>query len=148
MTTLHHEVHANCPPERVWALLSDLEAVARYNPTVAAARRRGSIAEGVGAERECDLKPSGRVIERVTTWEEGRAVGLEVVESDWPIVFMRWVTRVEGRDGGARVTQDLDYQVKFGPLGWVLDTLVMRRKLTATLDEVFASLARTAEGGS
>ena len=46
------------------------------------------------------------------------------------------------------MTQDLDYQVKFGPLGWVLDTLVMRRKLTATLDEVFASLARTAEGGS
>ena len=148
MTTLHHEVHANCSPERVWALLSDLEAVARYNPTVAAARRRGDLAGGVGAERECDLKPSGRVIERVTSWEEGSAVGLEVVESDWPIVFMRWVTRVEPRDGGTRVTQELHYQVKFGPLGWLLDALVMRRKLTTTLDDVFTNLARTAERAS
>ena len=148
MTTLHHEVHANCPPERVWALLSDLEAVSRYNPTIAAARRRGTVAGGVGAERECDLKPNGRVVERVTTWEEGRAIGLEVVESDWPIVFMRWVTRVEPRDGGTRVTQELHYQVKFGPLGWLLDALVMRRKLTTTLDDVFTNLARTAERAS
>lgn len=148
MTTLRHEVHVNCPPERVWALLSDLEAVARYNPNVVTARRRGSLISGVGAERECDLRPSGRVVERVTCWESGRAVGLEVVESDWPIVFMRWVTRIEPHDGGCRVFQDLDYEVKFGPLGWLLDAAVMRRKLTKTLDAVFASLARTAEGAS
>ena len=23
MTTIHHEIHAACPPERVWALLID-----------------------------------------------------------------------------------------------------------------------------
>jgi hypothetical protein len=28
--------------------------------------------------------PKGRIVERVTHWEEGRAVGLEVAESDWP----------------------------------------------------------------
>jgi hypothetical protein len=32
-----------------------------------------------------------------------------------------------------------------GPVGWLLDTLVMKRKLTATLDGVFASLVRHAE---
>ncbi len=145
MTTLRHDITARCPPERVWAILADLEAVASYNPGVAAARVRGAARSGVGAERECDVKPSGRVVERVTVWEEGRAVGLEVVESTWPIVFMRWTTRVDPDAGGARITQELEYQVKFGPLGWLLDNLVMRRKLTSTLDEVFANLARTAE---
>lgn len=145
MTTLHHDLTVRCPPERVWALLADLEAVAVYNPTVAAARVRGSRTAGVGAERECDLKPSGRVVERVIAWEEGHAVGLEVAESDWPIVFMRWVTRVAPDPAGTRITQDLEYQVKFGPLGWVLDTLVMRRKLQSTLDDVLANLGRTAE---
>lgn len=52
---------------------------------------------------------------------------------------------MEADAAGARITQDLEYQVKFGPLGWLLDTLVMRRKLTSTLDEVFANLVRTAE---
>jgi hypothetical protein len=58
---------------------------------------------------------------------------------------MRWVTRVEPSEGGTRMTQSLDYEVKFGPLGWLFDRLVMKRKLTASLDDVFASLAKHAE---
>src|SRR5262245_61369000 len=34
MTALRHDVRANCAPKAVWALLGDLEAVQRYNPTV------------------------------------------------------------------------------------------------------------------
>ena len=146
MTTIHHDVHAACPPERVWALLSDLEAVQRYNPGVRRAAVEGAQRRGVGALRSCELVPRGRVVERVTHWEEGRAVGFEVAESDWPIHFMRWVTRVEPSGGGARITQSLEYAVKLGPLGWLLDRLVMRRKLTRTLDLVLASLVRQAEG--
>jgi len=131
----------------VWALLSDLEAVQHYNPTVRAAAVQGSQRAGVGATRACDLKPKGRVVERVTHWEDGRAVGLQVAESDWPIHFMRWVTRVEPDGGGTRIKQELEYKVKFGPAGWLLDRLVMKRKLTATLDDVFAALVKHAENG-
>jgi ligand-binding SRPBCC domain-containing protein len=145
MTTIHYDIRANCPPARVWALLSDLEAVQTYNPTVRAAAVQGSQRAGVGATRACDLKPNGRVVERVTHWEDGRAVGLEVAESDWPIHFMRWVTRLEPDGGGTRIKQELEYQVKFGPAGWLLDRLVMKRKLTAMLDEVFAALVKRAE---
>jgi len=147
MTTIHHEIQAACSSERIWALLADLEAVERYNPGVKRAVIEGTQRSGVGARRSCELVPKGRVVERVTNWEEGRAVGLEVVESDWPIHFMRWVTRIEPNERGTRVTQSLEYAVKFGPLGWLLDRLVMKRKLTSALDEVFASLARRAEGG-
>jgi hypothetical protein len=146
MTTIQHDVRAACPPERVWALLSDLEAVQRYNPGVRRAAIEGPQRSGVGARRSCELAPRGRVVERVTQWEPGRAVGLEVAESDWPIHFMRWVTRIEPIDGGTRLTQSLEYRVKLGPLGWLLDRVVMRRKLTATLDAVLASLVRHAEG--
>ena len=146
MTTIHHEVQANCPPEKVWALLSDLEAVQRYNPTVRTATVRGARRTGVGAERTCELVPKGRVVERVTHWEDGRAIGLEVADSDWPIHFMRWVTRIEPAGATTRITQSLEYKVKFGPVGWLLDNLVMKRKLTSTLDEVFASLVKHAEG--
>ena len=148
MTTIRHETSANCPPEKVWALLGDLEAVQRYNPTVRAAKVEGAKRTGVGATRACDLIPKGRVVERVIQWEDGRAVGLEVAESDWPIHFMRWVTKLEPHDGGTRITQALEYRVKFGPIGWLLDRLAMERKLRATLDGVFASLVKHAEGAS
>lgn len=146
MTALRHDIRANCTPKAVWALLGDLEAVQRYNPTIRSATIEGKQRVGVGAMRACELVPKGRVVERVTTWEDGRAVGLEVFESDWPIHFMRWVTRIEADGDGTRITQDLEYKVKFGPIGWLLDRLVMKRKLTATLDGVFAELVRHAEG--
>ena len=146
MTTIRHEVEAPCAPDRVWSLLADLEAVQTYNPGVREAKIRGSQRTGVGATRVCELLPKGRVVERVTHWEEGRSLGLEVAESDWPIHFMRWVTRLEPRDGGTRIFQELEYQPKFGPFGWLLDHLVMRNKLTATLDGVFSSLVKHAEG--
>jgi hypothetical protein len=146
MTTLRHEVHARCPPEAVWRLLGDIEAVQRYNPGISAAKIEGTQRAGVGAMRSCDLRPRGRVVERVTHWEDGRAIGLEVAESDWPIDFMNWITRIEPAGSGTRISQELHYRVKFGLLGWLLDTLVMRRKMTRSLDAVFLSLARQAEG--
>jgi ligand-binding SRPBCC domain-containing protein len=145
MTTIRHEIQANCPPARVWALLSDLTAVERYNPGVRAASVEGTPRAGVGARRACVLLPKGRVVERVTQWEDQRALGLEVAESDWPILFMRWVTRLEADGPRTRITQDLEYRVKFGPLGWLLDQLVMKRKLRSNLDAVFAELIRQAE---
>jgi hypothetical protein len=145
MTTIQHEIQAACPPASVWTLLADLEAVERYNPGVKRAAVVGTQRSGIGARRSCELSPKGRVIERVTHWEDGKAVGLEVVESDWPIHFMRWVTHIQPNEGGTRITQSLEYAVKFGPLGWLLDHLVMKRKLTSALDAVFSSMAKQAE---
>jgi hypothetical protein len=148
MTIIRHELEARCAPERIWTLLADLEAVQRYNPSVSRAAVDGAQRTGVGATWVCDLRPSGRVVERVTHWTHRREVGLEVAESAWPIHFMRWVTRIEPRGGGTRITQDLEYQVKFGPLGWLLDRLLMKRKLTRTLDGVFAAMVKLAEEAS
>ena len=88
-----------------------------YNPGVRRAVIEGPQRRGVGARRSCELVPKGRVVECVTHWEDGRAVGLEVTESDWPIHFMRWVTRLEPDSGGTRITQSLEYAVKFGVIG-------------------------------
>src|SRR5262249_61561163 len=114
MAIIQDGVHAACPPDRVWALLADLEAVGRYNPGVRRAALEGAQRTGVGARRSCELVPKGRVVECVTHWEDGRAVGLEVAESDWPIHFMRWLTRLEPSGTGTRITQALEYEVKFG----------------------------------
>jgi hypothetical protein len=145
MTTIRHDIRANCSPDRVWALLADLEAVQRYNPGVQTATIEGEQRTGVGARRACELVPKGRVVERVTHWEDRRALGLEVAESDWPIHFMRWVTRLEVQGGATRITQELEYKVKFGPLGWALDHLVMKKKLTSSIDKVLARLIEQAE---
>jgi hypothetical protein len=145
MTIITHHLEAACPPERLWSVLSALTAVERYNPAVAAARIVGASSSGVGAMRECDLLPKGRVTEKVIVWEELRALGIEVAKSDWPITHMRWVTRVAPRGAGSTVDQRLEYGMKYGLAGRLLDALVMRRMIARSVGRALAGLIREAE---
>ena len=101
--------------------------------------------EGVDAARRCELKPRGFVEERVWKSEPPRALGLEVAASEWPLVFMKWETTLDPDGRSTLVRQQMDYRLKFGPVGALLDALVMRRKLDASVREVFASLKRYVE---
>ena len=147
MTQLHHDIHIAAPLEKVWAVLADLEAVQHYNSGVKYTRYISAVREGIGASRRCDLKPKGWVKERVIAWEPQNALTMELYESQWPLEFMRWRTVLTPDGAGTRVSQKMDYQVKFGLLGALLDKLVMRRKLDQTLAEVFVGLKRFVETG-
>ena len=145
MTTLHHEVRIQAGIDAVWNAVSDLEAVRHYNPMVASVRLVSAERTGVGAARRCELKPKGQVEERVWKWVPPRAIGLEVAASDWPIVFMRWETTLDPERESTLVRQRMEYRLRFGPVGAVLDALVMRRKLDSAIRDVFANLKRYVE---
>ena len=147
MTQLNHEIRIAAPPGKVWAVLADLEAVSHYNPGVKHARYTSSVREGVGASRHCDLNQKGWVKERVIAWEPRKAMTMELYESQWPLKFMRWRTAIAPDGMGTRVTQEMEYQVKFGLLGRLMDKLIMQRKLDQTLARVFISLKRFVEKG-
>ena len=141
MTTLRHEIRIEAPVDAVWrAIAEDLTAVQHYNQMVSSARFLSDQREGVGATRRCELKPKGFVEERVWEWTPKRAIGLEVAASEWPIVFMKWRTELADDGKATLVTQEMTYQPKFGPLGVLMDALVMRRKLDSGIRDVFTNL--------
>lgn len=146
MTTLRHQIRIDAPAEAVWAAIAgDLTAVQHYNPMVSSARLLTERRGGVGATRRCELRPRGFVEERVWEWTPARSIGLEVAASPWPIVFMRWRTELAAEGNATLVSQDMEYEPKFGPLGAVMDALVMRRKLDRGIRDVFESLKRWVE---
>lgn len=140
MTTLEHQIRIAAPTEQVFATLANLETVAEYNPAVLTARYITSERSGVGTARECDLGKQGTVRERVTGFEHGRSISMEMYEHNWPLEFMRWTTEVKPDGAGTSVSQKLSYRMKFGLLGAVLDQMMMRRKLDSTLNEVFHAM--------
>lgn len=145
MTELHYQTEVHAPVERVWSVLADLEAVQHYNPTVSTAHYVGAQRDGVGATRRCELKPKGHVVECVAGWEPMRSLTMELKESEWPIRFMRWRYDLRPADGKTVVTMDMQYQLKFGVFGALLDRLVMRRKFEPLLNDIFSAFARYAE---
>lgn len=145
MTTLRHEIVIDAPLKKVWAALANLENVARYNPLVSAARYISENKEGIGAARECDFKSKGSSRERVFEWEPERMLAIELYEHDWPITSMRWWTRLAPEGGGTRVSQVMEYGMKFDVLGKLLNALVMKRKLDQGVADIFENLKRFVE---
>jgi carbon monoxide dehydrogenase subunit G len=148
MGTLHHDIEINAPIEAVWKAVADLVAVQEYNPLVASARYLTDKHEGVGAARRCELKPKGWVEERIWDWNPPHVIGLEVAASEWPIVFMKWRTELRKDGPATRITQAMDYKVKFGPLGALMDVLIMRRMLDKGINGAFEGLKRHVENAA
>jgi hypothetical protein len=146
MTTLHHRIETRAAPAALWNVLAELTSVGRTNPGVAEVAVLPGPTAGPGARRACRLKPKGRVVERVTHWTEGSVIGFEVVESDWPLSGMRWETRVLPGASGAGLSQVLSYRPKLGPLGWLMDRLMMRRMIGRAVETALRGAVAEAEG--
>jgi Polyketide cyclase / dehydrase and lipid transport len=146
MVELNHEIIINSAPEKVWKVLADLEAVQHYNRNVLKARYISSNREGIGASRECDVKPKGKVKERVTGWDPGRSMTLELYESDWPVRNMHWTTELRSESGSTKVSQRLFYEPK-GLVGAILNVLILKHMMNKNLSEVFLNLKQYVEKG-
>ena len=86
MTRLTSQTRIAAPVHTVWAKLADLPAVQDYSPSVASSNWTSEAREGVGVSGHCDLQnPSGYVEERVTTWDSGKAMTIEIYESNAPL---------------------------------------------------------------
>jgi hypothetical protein len=70
---------------------------------------------------------------------------MEVVDSSFPMRFTRWQTQLAAEHGGTRVTQDLEYEMKFGLLGELLNKLMMKKKYDSILTEIFTGLKNHVE---
>jgi len=94
----------------------------------------------MGASRECTMRDGSKVKERVIKVEENKAITMELYESNWPVKDMKWRTAVESKNGKTLVTQKLEYKMKFGALGALMNSLFLESKMNNTLQDVFESM--------
>lgn len=145
--TVSHEVAS--PVSQVWAVLSDWGGVHRFSAGVESSPiNAGSPSRGVGAERTCHLYDGNHIQERVTESIEEQKLSLEVFDTSMPIkTAAASFALVPLKSGGTRVTMTMDYVVKYGPLGAIMDAVMMRRMMTGSLNRLLASLAHHVHTG-
>jgi len=143
--TLQNEILINASPEKVWAVLTDIEAVEHYNPQVEKATCISTAKEGAGACRECRMKDGSSVRERILSVEPNQAVTIELYESPWPVQDMRWRTNIEPSNNVTLVTQELNYRVKYGALGALMNAIMMKDRMDESIKGAFAGLKQYAE---
>ena len=147
MTVLENSIRIDAPPEKVWSALASLEALDRYDPGVAKAQIVSDAKEGPGAARRCDLTPGGWFKEKVSEWRPHEALAFELYECTLPVRRLQHRYTLVADGGGTVVRQRMEYQLKFGLFGRLMDAALVRRKWNAGIRSFFGGLKRYVEVG-
>ena len=130
----------------VWRKLADLEAVELYSPAVKIASLTSKESQGGGASRYCEFHGPGSVHEKVVNWEEGERLAIHI-EKGFPAKNVIADFRLSDEDGGTRVDVHFSYERKFGPIGALMDRVMMRSYAEKAMHGLVKGLKRHTETG-
>lgn len=145
MVILEHKIEIKAPVDKIWNILVNLEEVAEYNTYIKSVKLI-SEEKRVGISRECQFKSKGFAKERITAIDEMKSLSMEMYESDFPFKFMRWTYFLSSKNRITSLKTITEYKVKYGLLGLLLNQLIMKSKFNKTMEEVFLSFKKYAEG--
>ncbi len=148
MTSIGGDVWINAPRETVWRRLADLGGIHVFHPGLSGSQLLGDQPEGIGARRRCELKGGGHLDEEVVEWADQESLALTITGGKGLPPFVRAggrFTLSDGENGGTVVGLALEYQLRFGWLGSLMDRLMVRREFERTVPAILKGLKRRAE---
>jgi len=147
MTILENSIRIDAAPAKVWRVLTALDELDRFDPGVAKSEIVTPSREGPGSARRCDLKPGGWFKEKVAEWKPNESLSFELFECSLPVRRLKHRYTLTPDGAGTIVRQRMEYELKFGPIGKLMDALMVRKKWDAGIKGFFAGLKRYIETG-
>ena len=146
MATIHNEITIKASTDKVWQLLTDLEMLDKYDPTVKKSTLVSTEKTGIGAKRKV-LMLDGKnwFDEKVTVFKPNEALTYQLTDCSFPIKGLQHSYSFEKVGSQTKVKQVMEYTVKFGLLGKLLDTLMIRKQSDSGIKKFFGGLKAYAE---
>ena len=148
MTTHNREVWIDAPKEKVWEVLADFGNIYQFNPIIPTSYLTSEQEQGVGTTRHCDFS-GGSIEERIIEWTEGQSMQIEIYDGQNSPPFKTAVATitVEEKDGGTLVKGSLNYEMKYGPVGALMDKMMVTPRFGQGWSGLFAGLKKYIETG-
>ena len=113
------------PKSSAWAVLADFPNIARWNSGVAKSFATSESVAGVGAQRHCDLSPTGTLEETIREWDpENRMVVSIDSATRLPIRRGEVTFTLTGEGEGSTTAIDYRYETKWGPIGRLMGPML------------------------
>jgi ribosome-associated toxin RatA of RatAB toxin-antitoxin module len=146
MATIHNEITVNASVDKVWTMLTDLELLDQYDPTVKKSTLVSSKKTGIGAKRKV-LMLDGKnwFDEKVIVFKPNEALTYQLTDCSFPIAGLKHSYSFEKIGNRTKVQQVMEYTVKFGLFGKLLDAMMIRKQSDAGIKKFFAGLKSYAE---
>ena len=146
MATIKNEITINAPIEKIWSILTDMEALDQYDPTVKKSTLISTEKTGIGAKRKVNMLDGKNWFdEKVTVFIPNEALTIQLTDCSFPIKGLQHSYSFEKIGNQTKVKQVMNYTVKFGFLGKLLDSLVIRKQSDSGIKKFFEGLKSYAE---
>ncbi len=140
------QIVIDAPVQQVWEVLADFGSVSKWAPSVTNSFSTSEASSGPEASRHCDIAGFGGIEESITEWNEGReftylATGVGPISQ----AYSTWSVKAQGDK--TLVYSNLRYGLRFGPLGALMNSVFMRRKIQQGLEKSLEGLKQHVKTG-
>lgn len=146
MATIKNEITINAPIEKIWGLLTDLEMLDKYDPTVKRATLISTEKTGIGAKRKVNMLDGKNWFdEKIIVYKPNEDLTYQLTDCTFPMKDLKHSYSFEKIGNQTKVKQVMEYTVKFGLFGKLLDTLMIRKQSDSGIKKFFSGLKNYAE---
>src|SRR5688572_1027204 len=132
MATIKNEITIDAPIEKIWNSLTDLELLDKYDPTVKKSILISDEKTGIGAKRKVHMRDGKNWFdEKITVFKTNEALTYQLTDCSFPVKGLKHSYSFEKIGNQTKVKQIMEYTVKFGLFGKLLDALMIRKQSDA-----------------
>ena len=141
MTKLANEIIIDARLENIWQVLVNVGELDKYDPTVRKSVQTSLIGSNLGASRKVDMLDGKNWFEeKITVYKPNEALTFELTACSFPIKGLKHSYSFQRNGGQTRVTQVMEYEVKWGLFGKGLDTLIIRKQSDSGIKKFLGGL--------
>ena len=132
----------NAPAENVWKTIDDFGNVFNFHPMVKHSESINDLPTGVGAERTCHFEDGNQIEERIIDYKINKEYQVDIYDMGKFPLNKAIATLGINHDDDQETTVYfvMDFQPKFGPLGWLMAQMVMKKQFASILYKVLQGL--------
>ena len=146
MAKIHNEITINAPIEKIWDILTNLELLEKYDPTVKKSTVISTERTNLGAKRKVDMLDGKNWFEeKVAVFNPHETLTYELTACSFPVHKLKHSYSFQKIGDQTKVKQVMEYKVKFGLLGKLLDVLMIRKQSDIGIKKFFGGLKSYAE---
>ena len=141
MATIHNEITINASVEKIWEALANVEMLDKYYPDVKQSTALTTNKSGLGAKRKVLMRDGKNWFdEKITVFKPNEALTYQLTDCSFPIKGLTHSYSFENIGIQTKVKQEMQYTVKFGLFGKLLNAIMIRKQSDTGIKKFFTGL--------
>lgn len=146
MGILTNIIVINASTDQIWSILTDLELLEKTDPTVKTATLISENKTGINAKRKVLLQDGKNWFEeKIVIFNPNKELVYQLTDCSFPIKSLKHTYSFQKLEDQTKVQQVMEYKVKFGLLGVILDKFMIGKQFNSGINKFLIGLKNYAE---